>query len=166
MTDQTPAQEADQELRITRVFDAPRDQVFKAWTDPDQLAKWWGPEGFETPRESVNIEPRAGGRFDKVMVITSAEIASGLQLEVGAEFPNPSEIVELVEPELLVVRQEAQPEMGLPVATITRIEFEDDGDGTTRVSITDGPYTAAMQPNAEACWSEQLGKLERLLTSL
>jgi uncharacterized protein YndB with AHSA1/START domain len=140
--------------------------VFKAWTDPDQLAKWWGPEGFETPRESVNIELRAGGRFDKVMVIASAEIAAGMQLEVGAEFPDHSEIVEVVEPELLVVRHEAQPELGLPVATETRIEFEDDGDGRTRVTITDGPYTSAMQPNAEAGWGESLGKLERLLPSV
>jgi uncharacterized protein YndB with AHSA1/START domain len=46
MSDPTPAQAAEQEITITRVFDAPRELVFKAWTDPDQVARWFGPEGF------------------------------------------------------------------------------------------------------------------------
>jgi uncharacterized protein YndB with AHSA1/START domain len=37
------------DVRITHVFDAPREVVFAAWTTPEQVARWWAPEGFETP---------------------------------------------------------------------------------------------------------------------
>lgn len=48
-----------QELVITRVFDAPRDLVFEAWTEPERLMRWWGPSGFTTP--SVTVDLRVGG---------------------------------------------------------------------------------------------------------
>ncbi len=56
-----PAETADRELVITRVFDAPRETVFKAWTDPDCLAKWWGPRGFVVL--SCVLESRMGGKI-------------------------------------------------------------------------------------------------------
>lgn len=166
MSEQVPTTTPDRKVVVNRVFDAPRQRVFKAWTDPDHVARWWGPEGFETPREKVNIDLRVGGRFDKVMVVASAEIAAGMGVEIGTEFPDRSEIVEVVEPELLVLKSEAQPEIGLPVATITRIEFHDDGEGKTRLTLADGPYTEMMQPNAEAGWTGSFDKLDRLLQSL
>lgn len=49
------------ELTITRVFDAPRELVYAAWTDPDHLASWLGPEGFTT--SAVTLDPRPGGRW-------------------------------------------------------------------------------------------------------
>jgi len=39
---------AERELVITRVFDAPRELVFRAWTEPDRAVRWWGPHGFTT----------------------------------------------------------------------------------------------------------------------
>jgi uncharacterized protein YndB with AHSA1/START domain len=48
MTDAHTAQ--DQQILITRIFDAPRELVFRAWTDPDHVAQWFGPERFDTPR--------------------------------------------------------------------------------------------------------------------
>jgi uncharacterized protein YndB with AHSA1/START domain len=48
-------------LRMTRVLPAPRDRVWHAMTEPDQLTKWWGPKGFITP--SVEFEPRAGDSY-------------------------------------------------------------------------------------------------------
>ena len=51
MNDPTHVAAVDQQVLITRIFDAPREQVFKAWTDPDQVAAWYGPEHFDTPRE-------------------------------------------------------------------------------------------------------------------
>ena len=68
--------------------------MFKAWTDPDQVAAWYGPEHFDTPRERIHIDLRVGGRYELTMV----------QRDGGAEFAIGYEIVELVEPELIVLR--------------------------------------------------------------
>ena len=51
---------------VTAAFDAPREEVFRAWTDPDQVAAWYGPEHFDTQR--VRIELRVGGRYELTMV--------------------------------------------------------------------------------------------------
>lgn len=164
MTEQAPAS-AVREVVLTRAFDAPRETVFEAWTDPDRVAKWWGPEGFDTPRKKVSIDLRVGGRFDLVMVVASAEIAAGMQVELGTEFPERSEIIGLVEPWLLALKSEAQPEIGLPAPTVTFIEFREGGD-EARIALTSGPYTETMQPHAEAGWSGSFDKLDALLRSL
>src|SRR3989442_2660535 len=46
---------------ITRVFDAPRELVWKAWTDPQYVMQWWGPKGFTAP--FCKIDFRVGGKF-------------------------------------------------------------------------------------------------------
>jgi uncharacterized protein YndB with AHSA1/START domain len=51
----------NQNLSITRIFDAPRENVWKAWTDPDLMKRWWGPEGFMSPY--CEIDFRVGGKF-------------------------------------------------------------------------------------------------------
>lgn len=55
----SPSPTTDRELRITRVFDAPRHLVFKAWTKPDNIMHWWGPRGTETL--SCEMDFRPGG---------------------------------------------------------------------------------------------------------
>ena len=50
---------------LTRIFDAPRELVFKVWTDPKHIAKWWGPDGFTTTTQS--FEFLVGGEWDFVM---------------------------------------------------------------------------------------------------
>jgi uncharacterized protein YndB with AHSA1/START domain len=154
MNDSTPVQTAEHQITIIRVFDAPRDLVFNAWTDPDQVAKWFGPEGFETPRESVEIDLREGGRFNLRMV----QGGSGMVHQI------PYEIVELVEPELLVLKCEPMPEVGIHHSTRTRIELQEEG-GKTRMTLTDGPYTEAGGGGAGAGWESSFDKLERLLVS-
>ncbi len=52
---------ADRELVVTRIIDAPRRLVFQAWTDPEQVANWWGPQGFVTTHCDMDI--RTGGAF-------------------------------------------------------------------------------------------------------
>ena len=52
---------ADREFVITRVFDAPRDIVFKAWTERDRLMQWWGPKGFTMLSAAIDLRP--GGVF-------------------------------------------------------------------------------------------------------
>ena len=155
--------DSQEQVQLSETYDAPPEQVFRAFTDPEQVSRWWGPHGFEAPREKISIDLRVGGTFEIVMVVRSEEIAAGMGVKVGAEFPDRSEIVELVEPELLVLRSPAQPEMGLAFDSTTRIELAEAGDGRTRVSVIGGPYTPEMAPNARMGWQQQLEKLASLL---
>jgi uncharacterized protein YndB with AHSA1/START domain len=60
-----PGTTSDREIILTRMIDAPRDLVFKAWTDPIHIAQWWGPNGFTTTIHSMDIRP--GGEWHFVM---------------------------------------------------------------------------------------------------
>lgn len=51
----------DKQIIIERVFDVPREAVWKAWTEPEEVKKWWGPEGFWAP--SIKIDLKVGGRY-------------------------------------------------------------------------------------------------------
>ena len=146
MSDSPPLETADQEVLITRIFEAPREQVFRAWTDPDAVAAWYGPAQFDTPREKIHIDLRVGGRYELTMV----------QRGSGTEFPIGYEIVELVEPELIVLRSDPMPDMGMHEPTVTRVEFHEHGD-KTRMTLVDGPYTQSS--HAEAGWSAAFDKL-------
>ena len=142
---------ADQEVLITRIFDAPREQVFRAWTDPYEVAAWYGPEHFDTPRDRIHIDLRVGGRYELTMVMRDG----------GAEFPVGYDILELVEPELLVMRSDPMPEVGMHEPTILRVELHDE-DGKTRMVLNDGPYLAG-RGHAEAGWSAAFDKLAALV---
>src|SRR5262249_9104994 len=151
MPDSPPMQAPDQQVVITRVFDAPRELVFRAWTEPAQVAKWFGPQGFDIPPDSVVVDLHVGGRFELRMV----------RSEKGFEMALAYEILELVEPELLVLRHDAKPELGIPTATVTRVEFHDE-NAKTRMVLTDGPYTESA--HAEAGWVQAFDKLAALVS--
>jgi uncharacterized protein YndB with AHSA1/START domain len=142
--------EADQAVLITRIFDAPRDEVFKAWTDPQRIAAWYGPAQMEVPRDGVRVEARPGGRWELTMVPRSG----------GEGFAIGYEILQLVEPELLVMRSDPMP--GLPDGTLVRIEFFDHG-AKTRMTLTDGPFPAGGGRGAQAGYQAALDKLDALL---
>ena len=153
MTSQpSPRPGSRREVRITRLFRAPRELVFKAWIDPDQVAAWWAPEACEIPRETVEIEPRAGGRIHFSMV----------ELVGGAVYPVRFNIVDISEPELLVLASDPQPEIGLLYPMITRAVFEAEADGTL-VTVTQGPHTAESETGATVGWLGSLDKLEKLV---
>jgi uncharacterized protein YndB with AHSA1/START domain len=136
---------AAEQILITRIFDAPREEVFRAWTDPDDVAAWFGPDHFDTER--VRIDLRVGGRYELVMVQSGS----------GAEFPVGYEIVELVEPELLVLRSDPVPAVGMHEPTVVRVELHDHGS-KTRMTLSDGPYPTG-QRHAEAGWIAAFDKL-------
>ena len=141
-------------LELIHVFDAPREAVFEAWTDPDQVALWFAPEGLEIPRESVVVEARVGGRFHLTMVDPAGRSQHDLR----------AEIVEISPPELLVLRSEPIPEAGITETTISRVVFEAEGE-RTRMTVTDGPYTDEVRRNSEAGWRSVVGNLDALLRS-
>jgi uncharacterized protein YndB with AHSA1/START domain len=147
MSDSTPAS-TGQEVLITHVFDAPRARVFEAWTSADEVGAWFGPDGWDAPRERIRIDLHVGGRYELTMVRRSD----------NAEFPIGYEILELVEPELLVLRSDPMPERGMHEPTIVRIELHDHGD-KTRMTLTDGPLPPAGRDPAEAGWRAAFEKL-------
>ncbi|MEI9863084.1 MAG: SRPBCC domain-containing protein [Limisphaerales bacterium] len=91
MTTRTKAAEdyAGREFTITREFAAPRELVFKAWTDPKYLAHWWGPRGFTNPVCEWDVRP--GGKIYDVMRAPN-----------GERYPMGGEFREIVTPEKLV----------------------------------------------------------------
>jgi uncharacterized protein YndB with AHSA1/START domain len=74
---------AERTLIIERVFKASPEKVFKAWTDPAILVKWWGPEGFETP--DLKMDVRQGGAYRTVMLSPKGDshVASGVYREIA-----------------------------------------------------------------------------------
>lgn len=79
----------DREIAATRVFDAPRELVWEVWTDPDHIAKWWGPNGFTTTTYTMELKP--GGVWRYVMHGPD-----------GRDYQNKVTYLEVVEPERLV----------------------------------------------------------------
>ena len=155
MTDPTTAAPTDHgEILITRVLDAPREHVFAAWTDPQRIGQWWGPDGFDAPPEHVHVDLRVGGTYELVMI----------DRQSGAHYPLRYEIIELVVPELLALRFPAMPEMGLPYDVTTRVELHDHG-AKTRMTLSDGPYPSHGRDRAEAGWIDAFRKLARLSAS-
>jgi uncharacterized protein YndB with AHSA1/START domain len=146
MTD--PVTAADQQVLITRIFEAPRERVFRAWTDPDEVAAWFGPEHMDMPRERIRIDLRVGGRYELTMVRRGGEG----EMTIGYE------IVELVEPELIVLRSDPMPEVGMHGGTVVRVELHDHGE-KTRMTLSDGPLPPEARDGAEAGWTAAFDKL-------
>ena len=80
------------EFTLTHVFNAPRDLVWRAWTESEQLTRWWGPEGLHTPLNTIEMDVRPGGVFRLTMVLDAD----------GTAFPSDMAFREVVEPERLV----------------------------------------------------------------
>ena len=104
---------ADRTLTIVRNFDAPRELVFKAWSQPEHLVRWWAPKGFTTP--SCEMEFRPGGSYRSV--IRSPE---------GKEHRMRGVYHEVVPPERLVMTFAWEDEAGQPGhETLITVTFAD-----------------------------------------
>jgi uncharacterized protein YndB with AHSA1/START domain len=146
---------SDTYLEMTRIFKAPREHVYRAFTDPDQLARWFGPVGWSVPRASIDMEARVGGQQRFMMV----EDAGSHSSPVNAVF------TEVVENEVLAGYEDVQ---GMPgfdgIANLMmRLEFHDDGDGGTRLVLRQGPYSEAVEAGARTGWESSFTKLDTLL---
>jgi uncharacterized protein YndB with AHSA1/START domain len=91
------AKSSDREIVATRVFDAPRELVFDAWTDAQRIKHWWGPYGFTTTTTEMDVRPGGLWRF----------IMHGPD---GADYKNRIVYLEIVKPERLVYKHD--PEKG------------------------------------------------------
>lgn len=124
MTDEMTFREID----FVRVFDAPRELVWRAWTDPDQIAAWWGPAGMHTPRDSVELDVRPGGVFRLTMV----------QDGTDAEFTSDMRFTEVDPVETLAYAWEGQRGIGGGSSVLI---FKDLGDGRTELTNHFAGYT-------------------------
>ena len=149
---------------ITRTFHAPRKLVWDAWTDPRHIAAWWGPEGFQTRVEGVDLRP--GGRWSYVMIGPD-----------GAEYPVCGVFREIVPLERIVTTDEfgedfVAPEgVDLPQGIVMTCLFEDAGPGETRIELRIAHPSAADRRKHEDMgvvlgWNSSLDCLERHLAAL
>ena len=145
------------DLVISRVFDAPRPMVYRAFTDPDQLAAWFGPVGWSVPRDTVSVEAKPGGH-QRFTMVNDADPAQASP--VDATF------TEVVENELLVGEEDISAIEALPGDVMRmRIEFHDEPGDRTRVVITQGPYSAEWESGAREGWESSFTKLDTLLAA-
>ncbi|HEY6597539.1 MAG TPA: SRPBCC domain-containing protein [Asanoa sp.] len=142
------------ELVITRIFDAPREQVYRAFTDPVQLARWFGPVGWSVPRESVDVDDRVGGPFSFTMVNDA---------DPDDTSPVTAVFREVVKNELLVGHEEDVQGRGDITEMTVRLEFYDEGEGKTRLVLRQGPFDEATGEMAREGWLSSFTKLDRAL---
>jgi uncharacterized protein YndB with AHSA1/START domain len=146
------------ELALSRVFDAPRELVYQAFTDPDQLAQWFGPVGWVVPRDTVEVDARPGGYQRFVMVNAD---------DPSQRSPVTATFTEVVANELLVGEQSAEGIAGFEgVATMTlRLEFHEEPGGKTRLELRQGPFSHQLEEGSREGWNSSFGKLDDLLSA-
>ena len=137
-------------LRLTRVLPAPRALVYRALTDPKQLAKWWGPRGFTAP--SVGFSPRVGGSYRIAM-----------QPPDGDPFYLSGEFREVDPPARLAYTFRWDPPDPDDRETVVTLSLEDRGE-QTEVLFTQGEFaTEARRALHQGGWTESFERLERVL---
>ena len=119
---------ADREIVMTRLIDAPRELVFRAFTDPKQVGKWWGPRGFTTTTHEMSVKPGGAWRF----------IMHGPD---GTDYDNEILYHEVVKPERLVYDHG---EPGKPGQFKVWVTFEE-AAGKTRLTMRSLFETAAAR---------------------
>lgn len=123
MDDKVASPTADREIVLTRVFDAPRELVWQAFTQPDRLTHWWGPRGFTTRTHRMDLRP--GGEWRFVMIGPD-----------GHEYENLVTYLEVTAPERLRYRHGGGKELE-PVNFEVTVSLEREGSdgGRTRVTM-------------------------------
>jgi uncharacterized protein YndB with AHSA1/START domain len=121
MNAKEPESASDREIVLTRVVDAPRALVWRIWTEPSEVVRWWGPTGFSTRSQEMEVRP--GGRWRFTMIGPD-----------GREYPNLITYLEVEAPARLVYEHGG--EVGLePVSFRTIVTLEELGASQTRVTL-------------------------------
>jgi len=147
------------ELVITREYDAPRTLVFAAWTDCDQLKRWWGPDGFTTPHCTIDLRPSGFLHYD-------------MRSPEGHDFWGLGTYREVVDSERLVYVDTFSDEHRHPVLptqygmsgshpheVLVTVEFAD-ADGGTRLTVRNAvPDGFLERDDMRAGWDDMLDRL-------
>ena len=155
---------SEQELVITRVFDAPRELVFEAWTEPEHFVRWWGPKGYTTPFCTIDLRP--GGVVHHCM--RSPE---------GREVWTKGIFREIVVPERIVLTDSFADAEGnvvspmhygmspdWPLETLLTVTFDEQAGKKTRVTLRHaGIPSGAERDGAQQGWLETVDRLAEYL---
>jgi uncharacterized protein YndB with AHSA1/START domain len=141
---------ADNVLHVTRVFDAPRELVFRCMVEPEHLTHFWGPIGTSAPLDQITVDARPGGAFTTVMV-NDAD---------GGTYPTSARYVEVSAPERLSWIEDHS---GMTVTAT----FTDLGDDRTQLDIEQTNVPAPMMaPEARAGFLTSLDRFAAHLAQL
>ncbi len=148
---------AKKETVFERTIDAPREAVFKAWTDPAQLKRWWGPKSFTNP--VCEVDPRPEGA-----------ILIHMRGPDGTVYPMKGEYKEVAAPERLVFTSSALDEKGAPLfETLDTVTFAENGGRTSlTVQVGVSKQTAAAAQYLKGMkegWNQSLDRLEGFMKS-
>jgi uncharacterized protein YndB with AHSA1/START domain len=155
MTSRQPTKDPRVEVTLTRIFDAPRELVWNAWTDPTLLARWWGPKGFTNPVCEADV--RVGGK-----------ILIHMQAPDGTVHPMTGTFDEVAEPECLIFRAVPVDRNGVALLeSLTTVTFHDLG-GKTKVIVHASaaplqPIGVEMLKGMDMGWSQSLERLAQLV---
>ncbi|MFJ2865070.1 SRPBCC domain-containing protein [Kitasatospora sp. NPDC087314] len=131
------------ELTITRELPATPDAVFRAYVEPEQFIRFWGPVGTHVELDTVTIEPTVGGRYDSTMTID----------ETGEKYPMRATITEIRPGELIALAEEG-------VGMRSTLTFKDLGDGRSEVVLHQTEVPAMYcGPEAEAGLNSSFDRL-------
>jgi uncharacterized protein YndB with AHSA1/START domain len=147
-----PAEAGGLTLHLQRVLPARRALVFQACTEPDELARWWGPRGFTAP--SVELDVRAGGRYRIAMQPPDGEL-----FYLSGEFRQ-------VDPPARLVYtfrwEDPDPE---DRETVVSVSLRDLGHSTEFVLVQTGFATERRRALHNGGWSDSLDRLEQVMSS-
>jgi len=121
-TPSSPERPSDREIVVSRIVAAPRELVWEVWTNPEHVAKWWGPRGFTTTIERMDLRP--GGVWKHVM-----------RGPDGTEYPGTSVFREVLKPKRIVLAHSGGKAGGPGVQFVGTWTFEAVGPNQTRVTI-------------------------------
>lgn len=158
-----PTKTAVQDLVIERIFDAPKERLWKAWTDPEQMKRWWGPEEFTAPYAKIDF--RVGGKY--LFCMRSPE---------GKDYWSTGKYREIISMQKIVYIDSFADEKGkvvsadyygmsadYPKEMLVTVTFEDLGGKTKQILRHVGFPDAENLEGARIGWSTSFEKLARVL---
>lgn len=146
------------QLAITRTFNAPRALVYRAFTNPDDFAAWWGPIGNSLPRDEIEFDVRPGGH-QRWTEVFAADPSVRVHVDIA--------LTDVVDEELLdgTLHVTGQLPGGFePFETRMRVEFYDEAGGRTRLEVRQWLPEHLAAPSEQG-WSEGFTKLDAMLAT-
>jgi uncharacterized protein YndB with AHSA1/START domain len=154
--DNVVTEAADRVLEITRIFHAPRELVFKAWTEPEHLVRWMGPHGFKSTIERSDLRPGGAYRIHMLGPEGDEHWTQGVFREITA-------------PERLVMAGSWADAEGNPTSpeTLLTLTFEEHGEKKTRLTLHQAMFeSVTARDGHRGGWNSSLDRLAEYLDTL